>query len=334
MSKTAEIDSFYQLDPNAVLEAIESLGYETNGVLSPLNSYENRVYEIGLCDEAPLIAKFYRPARWSDAAIIEEHEFTLELEALEIPVVAPLQEENGTTLHTSNSFRFALYPKRAGRAPDLDDEATLTQLGRFIGRIHALGAESDFEHRPQLTVAHFGDESCDYLLEEGFIPPELESAYAALTEDLLDEVDEQFFRTGRYQRIRLHGDTHPGNILWFDGCPQIVDFDDARMGPAVQDLWMFVSGEREHREQQLDALLEGYNQFFDFNVRELALIEGLRTLRMMHHAAWMARRWDDPAFKYAFPWFNSQNYWQDHILALKEQASALHEHPLQWRSRV
>jgi len=330
MSK--DLESFYLLDPNGILEAVESLGYQTNGVLSPLNSYENRVYEIGRWDESPLIAKFYRPGRWSDAAIMEEHVFTLELADLEIPVIPPLQEAGGETLHHYNSYRFSLYPKCAGRAPDLDDPATLKQLGRFIGRIHALGAESRFQNRPQLTVAHFGDESCDYLLEQGFIPPELESAYARLSEDLLDEVDVRFHQAGKFKRIRLHGDTHPGNILWSQGRPQIVDFDDARMGPAVQDMWMFLAGEREHCEQQLDALLEGYTQFFDFNLRELALIEGLRTLRMMHHAAWMARRWDDPAFKYAFPWFNSQNYWQDHILALKEQSSALQEQPLQWHA--
>jgi len=331
MIKVDEVDSFYQLEPNDILDAIESLGYETNGVLSPLNSYENRVYEIGLCDEAPLIAKFYRPARWSDAAIIEEHEFTLELESLEIPVVAPLQDEDGGTLHHCNSFRFSLYPKRAGRAPDLDDEATLTRLGRFIARIHALGAEAVFEHRPELTVAHFGDDSYEFLIENGFIPEELESAYETLAEALLDEVDTMFARAGNYRRIRLHGDTHPGNILCREGVFHIVDFDDARMGPAVQDLWMFLSGPSEHRERQLAALLEGYEQFFDFDGRELVMIEGLRTLRIMHHAAWIARRWEDPAFKYAFPWFGTQNYWQDHILALKEQAAAMQEYPLQWR---
>jgi len=330
MSQADAVDSFYRLEPNDILDAIESLGHETSGMLSSLNSYENRVYEVGLCDAAPLIAKFYRPGRWSDAAILEEHEFTLELASLEIPAVAPLQDEDGSTLHHIGPYRFALYPRRAGRAPEFEDAALLTRLGRLIGRMHALGAQADFMHRPELTVAHFGDDSYEYLIENGFIPKELESAYERLAESLLDEVDAIFARVGNYRRIRLHGDTHPGNILWRDGEFNLVDFDDARMGPAVQDLWMFLSGDVTHRERQISALLEGYVQFFDFDARELMLIEALRTLRIMHHAAWIARRWKDPAFRHAFPWFNSTRYWQDHILSLKEQASAMAEPPLQW----
>lgn len=289
------------------------------------------MYEIGCWDAPSLIAKFYRPGRWSDAAIIEEHEFTLELESLEIPVVAPLRGKDEDTLFHVGDFRFALYPKCGGRAPEFDDPAVLVRLGRFIGRIHALGAVADFEHRPELTVAHFGDASLDYLLEYGFLPPEFEGSYANLAEGLLDDIDALIGRAGNYQRIRLHGDTHAGNILWSDNAPKIVDFDDARMGPAIQDLWMFLSGPRAHCEQQLAALLEGYAQFFDFDSREIVLIEALRTLRMMHHAAWLARRWDDPAFKQAFPWFNTHSYWEDHIQSLREQAESLREAPLKWR---
>ncbi len=326
-----ECDSFYQLGPNDIVEAVGALGFETNGVLSPLNSYENRVYEIGCWDAPSLIAKFYRPERWTDAAIIEEHDFTLELDALEIPVVAPLVGDDGRTLFHVGDFRFALYPKCGGRPPEFDDPEVLVRLGRFIGRIHALGAEADFEHRPELTVAHFGDASLDYLLEHGFVPPECEAHYAALAEELLDEIDALVAGVEHYRRIRLHGDTHVGNILWSENAPKIVDFDDARMGPAIQDMWMFLSGSRPRCEQQLAALLDGYTQFHDFDVRELVLIEPLRTLRMMHHAAWLARRWEDPAFKQAFPWFNTHAYWQEHLQSLKEQAAALNERPLQWR---
>jgi Ser/Thr protein kinase RdoA (MazF antagonist) len=320
--------SFYDLGPEQVLQAVEHLGFECDGYQLTLNSYENRVYQIGLADEESVIAKFYRPNRWSDAAILEEHEFTLELHALDIPVVPPLLLD-GQSLFRFNSFRFSLYPLRAGRAPDLENSRHLEQLGRFIGRIHALGATRSFIHRPTLNVQTFGDAAYEFLLENGFIPVELETAYETLAEELLHTVEQTFDRIRPYH-IRLHGDGHPGNILLKNGTPFMVDFDDARMGPAIQDLWMFLSGDRGHMESGLDSLLTAYTQFYGFDTRELALIEPLRTLRMMHHAAWLARRWDDPAFKRAFPWFNTQNYWENHILSLKEQASVLQETPIQW----
>ena len=325
-------DSFYSLGPEQVLQAIESLGLDCDGSQMALNSYENRVYQIGLNGSKPVVAKFYRPNRWKDEAILEEHQFTLELNDLEIPVVAPIEFE-GNTLFTFANHRFALYPLRGGRAPDLENMSQLKQLGRFIGRIHALGSAAPFKHRPTLNVQHFGDDSYSFLLESGFIPPELETAYETVAEDLLDHID-HIFDSVKAASIRLHGDGHPGNIMWTDSGsqagPHIVDFDDARMGPAVQDIWMFLTGSRNHRESVLAEFLEGYTPFYDFDLRQLALIEGLRTLRMMHYAAWIGRRWDDPAIKYAFPWCNTQNYWEDHILSLKEQASALHEEPLTW----
>lgn len=327
------VDSFYQLGPEQVLQAIESIGFACDGSQLALNSYENRVYQIGIEGERPVVAKFYRPNRWKDEAILEEHQYTLELNELEIPVVPPLLVD-GESLFTHNGYRFALYPLRGGRAPDLENMSQLKQLGRFMGRIHALGASRDFEHRPTLDIETFGDNSYAYLLDEGFIPPELEKAYEKVAEDLLDHIESVFDSIHQPSLIRLHGDCHPGNILWTESGsqagPHIVDFDDARMGPAVQDIWMFLTGSRDHRQGALSEFLEGYTPFFDFDLRELAMIEGLRTLRMMHYAAWLARRWDDPAFKHAFPWFNTQNYWEDHILSLKEQASALHEEPLQW----
>ena len=325
---TQPMHSFYDLGPEQVLQAVESLGFMCDGYQLALNSYENRVYQIGIEDEEALVAKFYRPGRWLDEAIIEEHDFTLELEELDIPVVPPLLIDN-KTLHEFNGHRFSLYPLQAGRAPDLESETHLQQLGRFFGRIHALGAASDFQHRPALNVDSFGDDAYEFLMEQGFIPLELEAAYVKVAEDVLDTT-EQFFDRIDPQYIRLHGDGHPGNILWKYGAPYIVDFDDARMGPAVQDLWMFLSGDRAQMSSSLDTLLSAYSQFHDFDSRELALIEPLRTLRMMHHASWLAERWSDPAFKRAFPWFNTQHFWEGHILSLKEQAAAMQEPPLQW----
>ncbi len=338
MSTSISTDSFYNLGPEQVLQAVESLGFRCNGYQLALNSYENRVYQVGVeqpvSGQDSIVAKFYRPNRWPDAAIQEEHAFTIELESLDIPVVPPLTID-ANTLHRFHDFRFALYPLRAGRAPDLEDSRQLEQLGRFLGRIHALGSVRPFTHRPILDISSFGDDSYEYLLEQGFLPPELEPAYERLGEELLDTIDD-IFAAVRPQHIRLQGDAHPGNILWKAGLqddiggPYILDFDDARMGPAIQDLWMFLSGDRAQMMHGIDTLLTAYTRFHDFDTTELRLIEPLRTLRMMHYAAWLARRWDDPVFRHAFPWFNSQHYWQEHILALKEQAAALHEEPLQW----
>jgi len=320
--------SLYDLGPEQVLQAIESIGFLCDGYQLGLNSYENRVYQIGIEDEGSVVAKFYRPNRWQDEAIIEEHDFTLELEALDIPVVPPLLIHD-KSLHHYKGHRFSLYPLQAGRAPNLEDKTHLEQLGRYFARIHALGSVSDFQHRPALNVHTFGDDAYEFLMEKAFIPPELEAAYIKVIEDVLESV-EQAFEAIDPQYIRLHGDGHPGNILWKHGAPYIVDFDDARMGPAVQDLWMFLSGDRGQMMSSLDTLLGAYSQFHDFDCRELALIEPLRTLRIIHHSAWLAKRWDDPAFQRAFPWFNTQNFWQDHILSLKEQAAAMQELPLQW----
>ena len=328
MGLQEEKGAFYSLGPELVLQAVEQLGLHCDGHQLALNSYENRVYQIGLVDAEPVVAKFYRPGRWSDEAISEEHAFTLELASLDIPVVAPLVI-HGASLHHYGNHRFSLYPRKSGRPPDLENRRHLEQLGRFVGRIHALGSAHAFEDRPTLDVHHFGDESCLFLLDHGFIPPELEAAYESLAQHLLDMVETAFTRIDAVQ-IRLHGDGHAGNILWRDDAPIIVDFDDARMGPAVQDLWMFLAGERAEMEASLDVLLTAYTQFHDFDANELALIEPLRTLRMMHHAAWLARRWQDPAFKRAFPWFNTQRYWQEHILSLREQGGLLQEPPLQW----
>jgi Ser/Thr protein kinase RdoA (MazF antagonist) len=330
MSEPKQIPAFQSLTPDTMLDAVESIGYRTDGRFLALNSYENRVYQIGLEEAEPIIAKFYRPNRWTDAAILEEHAFTQLLEEDEIPVVAPIPDASGLTLHHYEDHRFALYPRRGGRTPELDDPEQLEMIGRFIARIHLHGQLHPFKHRPTLDIESFGEKPSRYLLENGFIPAELETSYASLVDDLLLRVRRCFEAAGDFTTIRLHGDCHPSNILWRDGTPHIVDFDDARMGPAIQDLWMFLSGDRQYATARLADLLEGYTQFRDFDPRELHLIEALRTLRMIHYAGWLARRAEDPAFKLAFTWFYTPRYWDDHILALREQASLMDEPPLVW----
>jgi Ser/Thr protein kinase RdoA (MazF antagonist) len=310
------------LTPEVVLDAGEAAGLRPDGRLLPLNSYENRVYQVWLEDGSARVLKFYRPGRWSAGQIEEEHAFARELAEREIPVVAPA--------HTGEhaGFRFAVYPRRGGRTPNLDDPKVLEWIGRFIGRIHAVGASRPFELRPSLNVETFGDEPRAYLLQHDFVPPDLLDAWKAATEQALAGVRFCFQTAGNARGIRLHGDCHPGNILWTEDGPHFVDLDDARMGPAMQDLWMLLSGERAAMSMQLKAVLSGYEQFMAFDRRELNLLEALRTLRLLHYSAWIARRWDDPAFPAAFPWFNTQRYWQDRILELREQIALMEEEPL------
>ena len=291
-----------------------------------LNSYENRVYQVGIEGETPLIAKFYRPQRWSDAAIGEEHSFSTELAEREIPVVAPLLRD-GESLFSYAGFRFALFPRRGGRAPEPGNLDQLYRLGQLLGRIHAVGASQPFVHRESLAVSNFGHASLATLLEGNFIPRSLLPAYESVARDLLKRLDELFARVS-FNPIRMHGDAHPGNLLCRDDSFHIVDLDDCRMGPAVQDLWMMLAGERHERLSQLSELMDGYQEFHDFDSRELPLIEGLRSLRLMHYSAWLARRWDDPAFPMSFPWFGTERYWGEQILILREQLSALDEEPL------
>jgi len=314
------------LTPDAVLDALESIGLRGDGRMLGLNSYENRVYQVSLEDDSYLVAKFYRPGRWSNAQILEEHAFGLELAEREIPVVAP-QVHGGRTLHEFNGFRFAVYARRGGRTPELEDEKVLEWIGRFLGRIHAVGASAPFRERPALTVETFGDESRDWLLESGLIPEDLREVWVTTVDLALEGVNHHFDKT-RLTPIRLHGDCHVGNILWTDLGPHFVDLDDARMGPAAQDLWMLLAGDRATAARQLKALLDGYERFHAFNREELGLIEPLRTLRLLYYSAWIARRWEDPAFPAAFPWFGTQRYWQDRILELREQTSAMNEEPL------
>jgi len=315
------------LTPDRMLDAIESIGARCDGRILQLNSFENRVFQVGLDDGTSVVAKFYRPGRWSDAQILEEHDFTVELAEREIPVVAPLAIA-GRTLHSHGDHRFALYPRRGGRAPELGDPATLEWTGRFIGRIHAVGAIAPFRARPALDIASFGEEPRDWLLGHDCIPASLRAPWTAAIDQVLDAVRAAFGQTGTVRTIRLHGDCHPGNILWTDDGPHFVDFDDARSGPAVQDLWMLLSGDAAAMSVQLGSILAGYEDFMEFDRRELRLLEPLRALRLIHYSAWIARRWRDPAFPAAFPWFGTERYWQDRILELREQIAAISEPPL------
>jgi Ser/Thr protein kinase RdoA (MazF antagonist) len=320
--------AYADLQPEQIIESLETLSFRCDGRFLALNSYENRVYQIGIEDGPPVVAKFYRPARWSDDAIIEEHEFSRELADAELPVVPPV-DIGGRTLHEVGPFRFAVYERHGGRTPELDDLELLGQLGRLTARIHLIGQTKSFSHRPDIDVDSYGVASVDYLLDQDFIPDTLRPAYESIAEHVLDTVESCQHRAGDVQHLRLHGDFHPGNVLVAGERLHIVDLDDTRHGPAVQDLWMFLSGDRDEQTPQLEALLEGYEEFRNFDARELHLVEALRSLRIMHYAAWLARRWDDPAFKIAFPWFDSQRYWDEHVLALREQVALMQEPPLE-----
>jgi Ser/Thr protein kinase RdoA (MazF antagonist) len=315
------------LTPEVVLDALCALGLRPDGRMLALSSYENRVYQIWLEEDSPavgssIVVKFYRPDRWTEAQIDEEHAFAHELAEREIPVIAPQSSSS------FGGFRLAVYPRRGGRTPELDDPKALEWIGRFMGRIHAVGATQRFQHREVLTPQSFGHAPRAYLLTTPFIPADLLDAWKAVTQQALQLVDACSERAHGVKAIRLHGDCHPGNILWTDAGPHFVDLDDSRMGPAMQDLWMLLSGDRAAMSLQLRAVLDGYEQFMKFDRKELNLLEALRTLRLIHYSAWIARRWDDPAFPAAFPWFNTQRYWQDRILELREQIALMQEEPL------
>ena len=320
------------LTPDVVMDALASVGLYGDGRLTGLSSYENRVYLIHL--EEPheghnaVVAKFYRPGRWSEAQILEEHAFAAELMAAEVPAIGPLVLQ-GRTLHPHAGFAFSVSPRRGGRRPELDDGNVLEWIGRFLARIHTVGAARPFAHRGTLDLQTFAIEPRDWLLAHDMIPLDVQGAWQAACGKAIDAIAQHLQQT-RTAVIRLHGDCHPGNILWTPedqpgGGPHFVDLDDARMGPAVQDLWMLLSGDRAQRNQQLGALVDGYEQFREFDRSELALVEPLRTLRLIHYSAWLARRWDDPAFPAAFPWFGSSDYWQGQVQMLQEQLEAMEE---------
>jgi Ser/Thr protein kinase RdoA (MazF antagonist) len=320
---TAPVSHPYStLTPEAVLDACSAAGLRPDGRLLGLNSYENRVYQVYMEEGAPVVVKFYRPGRWTREQIDEEHAFAHELAAREIPVVAP------THCDVFGDFIFAVYPRRGGRAPNLEDPKALEWIGRFLGRIHAVGATRNFSTRESLNAETFGRVPSRWLMENRSIPDDLLPSWKAVIDQSLEGVDACYARAGKVKNIRLHGDCHPGNILWTDDGPHFVDLDDARMGPAMQDLWMLLSGDRSAMALQLHHVLAGYEEFMELDRRELNLLEALRTLRLIHYSYWIGRRWDDPAFPAAFPWFGTQRYWQDRILELKEQIALMSEDPL------
>lgn len=318
------------LQPSLILDAVETTGVRCDGRLLALNSYENRVFQVGLEDTEPVIVKFYRPGRWSDEAILEEHAFAFEMDALEIPVVPPLRDHRDASLHRWCGFRFALFARRGGHPPELESPDHLQWLGRFIGRIHAVGEVRRFRHRPSLDLESFGHAPRRHLLASPMLASEMREAWRSISTAVLERAAAAFERAGDVARIRLHGDCHPGNILWTDRGPHFVDLDDCRSGPAVQDLWMLLSGDRDSMTVQLGHVLAGYTEFRGFDPAELHLVEALRSLRMLHHSAWLAQRWDDPAFPRAFPWFGSARYWEDQVIALREQLELMDQPPLPW----
>jgi Ser/Thr protein kinase RdoA (MazF antagonist) len=350
----AEVHPYQSLTPDVVQDALASVGLMGDGRQMALSSYENRVYQAHLEDGGSVVAKFYRPERWSEAQILEEHGFSHELVAAEVPVIAPLNL-NGQTLHHFNNFAFSVSPWRGGRQPELDDGEVLEWIGRFLARIHSVGAQQPFAHRPALNVAGFGVEARDWLLAHDMVPLDVQSDWAKASQaaiDLIathasltvatgqitlnDQAQHASSERGAIELIRLHGDCHPGNILWTPlevpsaagPGPHFVDMDDARTGPAVQDMWMLLSGDRAQRSRQLGALVDGYEQFRNFDRRELVLIEPLRTLRLIHYSAWLARRWQDPTFPINFPWFGSSDYWKGQVQVLQDQIEAMQEDPL------
>ncbi len=317
---------YSELTPDRIISSVENLGLFSDGRILALNSYENRVYQVGIEDAEPVIAKFYRPGRWTDEQILEEHQFCFELADEDLPVVPPISF-NSQSLHQFEGYRFSLFPRRGGRESDMDNPDNLAQLGRYLGRMHVVGAAKGFSSRPRIDLQTYGKESADFL-KRHFIPDALTDVYESLSRDILLLIERRMDEAGTIGFIRCHGDCHSGNILWRLGEPNFVDFDDARMAPGVQDLWMLLSGSREEQEAQLGIVINAYEQFIEFDDRQLQLIEPLRTLRMMHYAAWLAKRWEDPAFPVTFPWFNTDRYWGQHILELREQMAALQEPPL------
>lgn len=318
--------NYYSLNPDTVLTAVESCGLEVDGSLLALNSYENRVYRILDRDGTPWVVKFYRPGRWTDQQIIEEHQFAIELAGHEIPVIAPLTWQGDNTLLYWGDFRFTIFPCVGGREPNLEDSRHLTQLGRYLGRIHQVGSATDFAVRPTLSVQTYGVDSIETIMNSDYVPDHLVPAFEAVAQQTLTLIEQAFSQHNRDNwSIRLHADFHPGNILWGQNGPNLVDLDDARMGPAIQDLWMLIGSDPDQQCIRFDDILQGYEEFADFPLAQLHLMEPLRTLRMLNYCAWLVRRWEDPSFKHHFPWFAEFKYWEQQILLLKEQLALLQD---------
>lgn len=330
MSEPEDPHPYSDLTPDRILDAVESFGVRCDGRITQLNSYENRVYQLGLDSGGLIVAKFYRPGRWPDAAILEEHEFAQSLRAEDLPVVPPQAAEDGSTLKHFGPHRVAIFPSIGGRPPALDRDEDLRQLGRLVARIHNLGATRDFLHRPGFEPGRIASQAVAAVQRAEVIPEDLREAWQALTHDLVELIGQRVVAAGEPKLLRLHGDCHPGNILWREDGPWLVDLDDTRMGPAIEDLWMFLSGDRDYQQARLAELLAGYSAFRDFDAHELGLVQALRSLRLLHFLGWIAERWSDPAFPRAFPDFGENRFWEGQILWLREEFAHLQEAPLEW----
>ncbi len=321
---------YADLTPDRILDAVEAAGFPCDGRITELNSYENRVYQLGREDGGLLVAKFYRPGRWSDEAILEEHAFARELRAADLPVVAPELLADGTTLHHQGEHRVAVFHSIGGRPPALDHSEDQRQLGRLIARLHNVADTGRFRHRSGFAPREVIRKALENVKAARVVPPDLEAAWEALVHDIVALIEQRLDEAGDIRSLRLHGDCHPGNILWREDGPWLVDLDDTRSGPAIEDLWMFLSGEREYQQARLAELLEGYTAFRDFDPRELSLVNALRAVRLLHFLGWIAGRWDDPAFPRAFPEFPENRFWEGQILSLREELAMLQEPPLEW----
>ena len=333
----AETQFFYDLTPDRILDAFErSTGLRSTGRCLALNSMENRVYEIEIETEEKLrhpwerfrILKFYRPGRWNENQILDEHRFLQQLCDDEIPAVAPQPFLDGKTLHLDGStgLWYTVFPKVGGRSPYELDEDQLKMCGRLLARLHSVGGVSDAEHRVHLTPDTYGRNSLSWLLEKQIIPIQFEKRYEAVVTEICDRTQHLF---EKFPVQRIHGDCHLGNLLWGDQGPFWVDFDDMVMGQCVQDLWLMIAGRDEHGLKQMSFLLEGYEQMRDFSRESLALIEPLRALRFVHFNAWISKRWEDKSFQRAFPQYETIGFWQEQVSDLDEQLRVIENNP--WR---
>jgi Ser/Thr protein kinase RdoA (MazF antagonist) len=318
---------FSALTPDLIIDGLESAGFTVDSGLLALNSYENRVYQFHDEKSVKYVTKFYRPQRWQLDKIYEEHQFSFELAAQELPIVAPLKI-NDKSLFEYQGYYFTVFPCRGGRIFEVDNLDQLEWMGRFIGRIHAVSSQANFQYRPSFNTDELLLQARETILRSQYVPRGLLTAFTTILDQVIAVAIEQYLPAKNMTQIRLHGDCHAGNILWRDEGPHFVDLDDCRTGPAIQDLWMMLSGDRQQQLLQLDTLLMGYDEFFTFETDQLILIESLRTMRLVNYMAWLCKRWQDPAFPQSFPWFNTEKYWEQQILMLKEQMSALQQPPL------
>lgn len=328
------MEPYADLSPHIILDALETAGFEPDGRITALNSYENRVYQLGLVAGGLVVAKFYRPGRWSDDTIREEHDFALELEEEELPVVAPHRLADGSTLLHFQGHRLSVFPSIGGRAPALDQSDDLRRMGRLVARVHNVGAGRRFAHRRTLDPLAMSQHAIERVRSRGLLPPHLDASWDSLTDAILVRIRQRFKEGGEPDILRIHGDCHPGNVIWRDDGPWLLDLDDACNGPAIQDLWMYLSGDREYQTARLNDLLAGYTTFRSFDPRELNRIEALRAMRMLYFLGWIAERWDDPAFPRAFPDFTETRFWERQVLALQEQLGELDEPPLEWQPMI